>query len=80
MFVLWEQLVQAGIDRDVAEAAGLMTALMFRAINLVVAVVGAGYYIASRKEIEEVLEEEEHVLDEEAPPTAPDRPGDAPTG
>ena len=53
-----------------AKSAGLLTAIIYRLTHMLVALIGAGYYFTTRKEIEEVLEEEEHVLDE-PPETSP---------
>jgi uncharacterized membrane protein YbhN (UPF0104 family) len=65
VFVIANQISATPVDNQLAAAAGFSTALIFRAVNMLTALVGAVYYFFSRQEIEEVLEEEEHVLDEE---------------
>ena len=40
-----------------SKAAGMFTALGYRVITIVVASIGAGYYLTSRKEISAALEE-----------------------
>jgi hypothetical protein len=55
-----------------ARTAGLRTAILFRLTHLTIALVGVGFYLATRREIEEVLEEEEHVLDEDYQPQPPE--------
>jgi uncharacterized membrane protein YbhN (UPF0104 family) len=69
VFVIANQSSATPVDDQVAEAFGLSTALVFRVINILTALIGAVYYFFSRKEIGEVLEQEEHVLDEELPNT-----------
>lgn len=65
VFVIGNQISETPVDEKLAAVAGLSTALVFRVTNLLTALIGAVYYFFSRQEIEEVLEEEEHVLDEE---------------
>lgn len=45
------------IADDVAQANGLLTALGFRAISIVLAAIGGCYYFAARREIDAALEE-----------------------
>lgn len=46
------------VSADEANAAGFFTAIAYRAITIVVAAVGAGYYITARKRVDALLEEE----------------------
>ncbi len=43
-----------------AMGAGLLTAMGYRVLTIILAAIGGGYYLASRKEIEEIVAEEEH--------------------
>lgn len=65
VFVIGNQISANPVSDEMAAGVGLSTALVFRATNLLTALIGAVYYFFSRKEIEEVLEEEEHVLDKD---------------
>lgn len=47
------------VDMSVAEAAGLATAIGYRVIAIVIAVIGAAYYMTSRSELEVLLEKGE---------------------
>ena len=47
------------VDMSVAEAAGLATAIGYRVITIVIAVIGAAYYMTSRSELEVLLEKGE---------------------
>lgn len=67
VFVIANQISSTSLDDRIAAGAGLKTALVFRVINILTALIGAVYYFFNRKEIEEVLEAEEHVLDEDDP-------------
>lgn len=51
------------VDANAAEAAGLFTAIAYRVVCVVVAAVGAGYYLTGRRQIEAVLEGESHAVD-----------------
>jgi glycosyltransferase 2 family protein len=54
-------------------AAGLLTALAYRAVTVIIALVGGGYYLTSRHEIDEALDEVQHESDaagEDAPEPA----------
>jgi uncharacterized membrane protein YbhN (UPF0104 family) len=44
-------------------AAGLLTALAYRAVTVIIALVGGGYYLTSRREIDEALDEVQHESD-----------------
>ena len=52
-------------------ASGLLTAIAFRSLSVLLAVVGAGYYMLARREIDEVIHEAEedasHSADESTP-------------
>ena len=65
VYGIWNEMVSSEATLAAAHAAGFSTALIFRATNMLTALIGAGFYFASRREIDEVLEQEEHVLDEE---------------
>lgn len=47
------------VGLEVAEGRGLVVALGYRAITILIAMVGVCYYLASRREVAEVLEEAE---------------------
>ncbi len=49
----------------VVASAGFVVALGYRLITVVIAMIGAGVYLASRREMSEVLHEAEEVVDEE---------------
>jgi len=70
-FALGNQLSAAPVSQSIAEAAGFKTALIFRLTNILTALIGGGFYLNNRREIQEVLEEEEHVLDEETTASSP---------
>jgi uncharacterized protein (TIRG00374 family) len=43
-----------------ATGAGLLTALAYRAVTIIIALVGGGYYLTSRREIDAALDEVQH--------------------
>jgi glycosyltransferase 2 family protein len=66
VFAINHQMLQLPVTRQAAQAAGFSTALIFRAINMAISLLGAGYYLTARREIEEVLEDED--LEPHRPP------------
>ncbi len=68
---LFNEAVGSPVAKEVALAAGLFAAITYRCISLIVAAVGAGYYLTVRKEIGEVLGESS-----ESDPNRPGHPDD----
>jgi hypothetical protein len=64
VFAIHNEMAGFPVTRQAAQGAGFSMALIFRAINLTTSLVGAGFYLASRREIEEVLEDEDHQSEE----------------
>lgn len=60
-----------------AETAGLMTAIVYRLIHLLISLVGVVFYMTTRKEIEQVIAEEERAEDAAVDPAG--NPGQPPT-
>jgi len=56
----YAQLRPPQIPLDQAEGAGIMAGVAFRVITLVIAAVGGGYYLTSRREISAAMEEAAH--------------------
>lgn len=54
-----------------APGAGLLTALAYRAVTIVIALVGGGYYFASRREIDAALDEVQHQAEPASEPAEP---------
>lgn len=52
------QAASLPVPADQANAAGFFTAIAYRAITIIVAAVGSGYYITARKRVDALLEEE----------------------
>jgi uncharacterized membrane protein YbhN (UPF0104 family) len=53
------------VDLAVAEGRGLVVSLGYRAITILIAMIGVCYYLASRREVAAVLEEAEREAEEE---------------
>lgn len=60
------QVAGADVTQEAAREAGFVAALMFRAVTLLIAAVGASYYLASRQQIRATLDEISHLPEEEA--------------
>jgi uncharacterized membrane protein YbhN (UPF0104 family) len=56
----YTQLRPQQIPLDQAEGAGIMAGVAFRVVTLVIAAVGGGYYLTSRREISAAMEEAAH--------------------
>jgi uncharacterized membrane protein YbhN (UPF0104 family) len=56
----YTQLRPAQIPLDQAEGAGIMAGVAFRVVTLVIAAVGGGYYLTSRREISAAMEVASH--------------------
>ena len=56
----YTQLRPPQIPLDQAEGAGIMAGVAFRVVTLVIAAVGGGYYLTSRREISAAIEEASH--------------------
>jgi glycosyltransferase 2 family protein len=74
------ELAVAELYRLAGAAAGdgLLTALAYRAVTIVIALVGAGYYFTARREVDRALEEAQQApasVDSGASPTAGSPPG-----
>ena len=52
------------VDVHVAEGHGFVVSLGYRAVTILIALIGACYYIASRKEVATVMAEAEREIDE----------------
>ena len=53
----FNEAVGGAVSGETAWAAGLSAAVVYRCISIIVATIGIGYYLTSRREIDEVLEE-----------------------
>ena len=60
VFVMGNEIAVAPVEKELAAAAGFSVALVFRLTNMMTAIIGGVFYLSNRREIEEVLEEEEH--------------------
>jgi uncharacterized protein (TIRG00374 family) len=58
---------------DIAEGHGFVVAICYRAVTIVIALIGVCYYLASRKEVANVLAEAEREIDEADEPPLADR-------
>lgn len=61
-----------GASAAVGEGRGLLVALGYRAITIIIAMIGACYYVASRREVARLLREAERELEENQPASADD--------
>jgi uncharacterized protein (TIRG00374 family) len=66
VFVMGIEIASQPVSKELAAAAGFSTALVFRMSNLLIALIGGGFYLTNRRDIEEALEEEEEALDAES--------------
>ncbi|MBD3673322.1 MAG: flippase-like domain-containing protein [Planctomycetaceae bacterium] len=65
VFVMGNEMAAHPVEKELAAAAGFSVALVFRLTNMMTALIGGAFYLSNRREIEEVLEEEEHLLEDE---------------
>jgi glycosyltransferase 2 family protein len=66
VFVMGTELATTPVSKELAAAAGFSTALVFRMANMITALIGGVFYLVNRRDIAEVLEEDEQADSESA--------------